>query len=70
MGSEMCIRDRLLSRRSRDRGYFQPWFVERMLREHAQGTRNWHRQIWNLMMLESWHRMFVDEPAVAMVRPA
>ena len=32
-----------------------------LLREHAQGTRNWHTQIWNLMMLESWHRQFVDQ---------
>ncbi len=53
--------DLLLSRRSLARGYFQRAFVERMLREHAQGTRNWHTQIWNLMMLESWHRSFVDE---------
>jgi asparagine synthase (glutamine-hydrolysing) len=62
--------DLLLSMRARSRGYFQPRFVERMLREHSQGTRNWHTQIWNLMMLESWHRTFVDEPASAMVRPA
>jgi asparagine synthase (glutamine-hydrolysing) len=62
--------DLLLSARARGRGYFQPRFVERMLREHSQGTRNWHTQIWNLMMLESWHRTFVDEPAAAMVRPA
>ena len=62
--------DLLLSRRSRDRGYFQPWFVERMLREHAQGTRNWHAQIWTLMMLETWHRTFVDQAEPAMVSPA
>jgi len=60
----------LLSRRSRDRGYFQPWFVERMLREHAQGTRNWHAQIWTLMMLEAWHLTFVDQAEPAMVSPA
>jgi len=62
--------DLLLSLRARGRGYFQPRFVERMLEEHAQGTRNWHTQIWNLMMLESWQRTFVDEPAVAMVHQA
>ncbi|HXJ69179.1 MAG TPA: asparagine synthase (glutamine-hydrolyzing) [Verrucomicrobiae bacterium] len=62
--------DLLLSLRARSRGYFQPRFVERMLHEHSQGTRNWHTQIWNLMMLESWHRAFVDESAAAMVRPA
>jgi asparagine synthase (glutamine-hydrolysing) len=53
--------DLLLSRRSLERGYFQREFIQRMLREHALGTRNWHTQIWNLMMLESWHRRFVDE---------
>jgi asparagine synthase (glutamine-hydrolysing) len=52
--------DLLLSARALDRGYFERRFVERMLREHGQGTRNWHTQIWNLMMLESWHRQFVD----------
>src|SRR5262249_32792253 len=62
--------DLLLSLRARGRGYFQPRFVERMLREHSLGTRNWHTQIWNLMMLESWQRTFVDETAPAMVQPA
>jgi len=62
--------DLLLSMRARGRGYFQPRFVERMLREHSEGTRNWHTQIWNLMMLESWHRTFMDEPAAALARPA
>jgi len=62
--------DLLLSLRARSRGYFQPKFVEQMLREHDRGTRNWHTQIWNLMMLESWHRAFVDDGATAMVRPA
>ncbi len=54
--------DLLLSPRSMSRGYFRRPFVERMLREHAEGRRKWHTQIWNLMMLESWHRTFVDAP--------
>jgi len=51
----------LMSRRSLDRGYFEPRFVARMLREHADGVRNWHSQLWTLMMLEAWHRQFVDQ---------
>jgi len=62
--------DLLLSLRSRGRGYFQPHFVERMLREHRNGTRDWHAQIWNLMMLESWHRAFVDESHRLILQPA
>ncbi|MEQ1832112.1 MAG: asparagine synthase (glutamine-hydrolyzing) [Candidatus Eisenbacteria bacterium] len=54
--------DLLRSDRARARGWFQPEFVGRMLDEHDRGTRNWHVQIWNLMMLESWMREFVDAP--------
>ena len=61
--------DLLLSQRSLSRGYFRSAFVERMLTEHADGRRKWHTQIWNLMMLESWLREFVDQPAgVALAR--
>jgi asparagine synthase (glutamine-hydrolysing) len=59
--------DLLRSDRARARGWFQPGFVSRMLDEHDHGTRNWHVQIWNLMMLEAWMREFVDAPAPASV---
>src|SRR5262249_18194740 len=32
----------LLSDQARARGYFEPRFVRRMLREHTEGVRNWH----------------------------
>ena len=60
--------DALLGRRLRDRGYFRPQFVERMLREHVGGIREWHYQLWNLLMFELWHRMFVDERPSAVPR--
>src|SRR5580765_1086782 len=53
--------DLLTSRRSLERGYFAPAFVRGLLDDHVQGRRNWHTQIWSLMMLELWHREFVDE---------
>ena len=34
-----------------------------MLDEHGRGVRAWHNQLWNLLMLESWHRMFIDQRA-------
>ncbi len=52
--------DLLLSRRLRERGYFHTAVVKRLLDEHTQGRRNWHYQLWNLLMLELWHRMFID----------
>jgi len=53
----------LLSKRLQDRGLFKPQFVEKMVQEHSQGIRNWHYQLWNLLMLELWFREFIDHKA-------
>jgi len=52
--------DMLLSPRSIQRGYFKREVVERLLHEHVNKVRAWHYPIWNLLMLELWHRMFID----------
>lgn len=52
--------DILLSRRAQTRGYFKEQVVEQLLTEHAQGIRLWYNQLWNLLMLELWFRMFID----------
>ena len=55
--------DILLSERSLKRGYFQVKTIRRILEEHVSGIRAWHYQIWNLLMLELWYRMFIDGDA-------
>jgi asparagine synthase (glutamine-hydrolysing) len=50
----------LLDSRTADRGYFRPAVIRRLLHEHVSGIRDWHEQLWNLLMLEMWHRTFVD----------
>jgi asparagine synthase (glutamine-hydrolysing) len=63
--------DVLLDGRMARRGYFKPPVVERLLREHWRGTASWQNQLWSLLMLESWHRMFIDErPAAAPYAPS
>jgi len=52
--------DILLSPRLRQRGYFNDAFVKRLLDEHSSGARAWHYQLWNLLVLELWHRAFID----------
>lgn len=65
--------DTLLGPTAKQRGYFDLAFVSTMLAEHAAGQRNWHYQIWNLLMLELWHQRFVDQrpqvPRVASPAP-
>jgi asparagine synthase (glutamine-hydrolysing) len=60
----------LLDRRTIERGYFHHCMVKRMLDEHASRVYNWADQLWNLLMLELWHRTFVDAPAVPPSRMA
>lgn len=54
-------RDLLFDGRLSARGYFRMTQVERLLDEHVRGVRAWHDQLFNLVMLELWHRTFLDE---------
>ena len=52
--------DTLLSTQAVGRGYFRPDFVRRMLDEHVQRKAGWHYLLWTLLMLELWHRTYID----------
>jgi asparagine synthase (glutamine-hydrolysing) len=53
--------DLLLGGRLASRGYFKPGAVQQLLEEHWAGAANRDTQLWSLLMLESWHRMFIDQ---------
>lgn len=42
------------------RGLFQPEYVAWMREAHASGRRNFADQLWALMVLELWFRIFMD----------
>ena len=50
----------LLSRRARERGFFDMRVVERLIDEHAAGQRDHNRQLWTLLTFEEWQRQFID----------
>jgi asparagine synthase (glutamine-hydrolysing) len=50
----------LLSETSLDRGYFDPDRVRRLVREHVEGTADHTYRVWNLAVLEQWHRQWID----------
>jgi asparagine synthase (glutamine-hydrolysing) len=58
-------RDTLLSRRSLDRGYFNRCSLIRLVDEHLSGTEDRQDQLWSLLMLELWHRKFIDQAATS-----
>jgi len=50
----------LLEPRTMQRGYFDPVGVKRLLDEHFRGHRDHSGGIWRLLMLELWHRNFLE----------
>lgn len=48
----------LLSQQAVSRGYFNLKAVERLLADHRSGKAANHREIWQLVVLEEWHRRF------------
>jgi asparagine synthase (glutamine-hydrolysing) len=56
------LRDILLSRRAVERGYFKPAAVAALIDAHLGGSVDHQYQLWNLLMLELWHRVCVDAP--------
>jgi asparagine synthase (glutamine-hydrolysing) len=54
------LRDVLHSPQALGRGYFRDDEVRRLVDTHVSGRRNYEKQLWILLLLELWHRMFVD----------
>jgi len=42
------------------RGLFRPEAVRRFVDEHRRGVEDWSMQIWQLLTLEQWMRVFMD----------
>lgn len=54
------IHDLLLSRRARERGWFEAGFVTALLERHARGGWDHSAQLWQLAVLELWLRRNLD----------
>ena len=52
--------DLLLSPRAIQRGYFEPDTVATLLNAHCHGQKDHAAQLWDLLVLELWHRTFID----------
>jgi asparagine synthase (glutamine-hydrolysing) len=53
-------RDTLLSQQARERGYFRREAIEALVTEHASARHDHSARLWSLLMLELWHREWVD----------
>jgi len=53
----------LLEPRTLQRGYFKPEAVRGMIQEHIRGRRNRSGILWRMLVLELWHRNFMEAGA-------
>ena len=54
----------------RERGWFLPGTQARLLAEHRRGEADHHRLLWQLLVLEQWHRELIDGAAATPAPPA
>lgn len=54
------LKDIILSPKSLGRGYFNKDYIETILCEHEKGQNEHGYRLWALMMLELWHRNYID----------
>lgn len=51
------------SKQAHSRNYFKPQVVRGLIQEHKEGKQDHHRVLWQLLVLELWHREFIDKPS-------
>lgn len=59
-GARNFVRDILSPATIRERGLFQPAQVELLLQQHENGSADHGIQIWALLNIELWYRLFID----------
>ena len=57
------VDDLLSESQVRRRGLFRPEVVRRYIDEHRRGAEDWSMQIWQLLTLEIWMQLFLDDGA-------
>lgn len=54
------IQETLLEKTTLERGYFEGKYIRTLLDEHEKHRRDHSHLLWMLLMLELWHRRYVD----------
>jgi len=52
--------DTILSPRALKRGYFKPERIKGLVESHSSGKNNYGQHLWGLLVLELWHKRFID----------
>jgi asparagine synthase (glutamine-hydrolysing) len=63
------IADILLDRKTHARGYFKKGAVEKLINANLNGS-DYGKEVFSLLVLELWHRVFLDRESVASQEPS
>jgi len=63
------LSDTILSDRALGRGYFKPASVRAMVAAQMAGSNEYHYILWDMLMLERWHQIFIDPASGASAEP-
>ncbi|MGC9065461.1 MAG: asparagine synthase (glutamine-hydrolyzing) [Candidatus Ratteibacteria bacterium] len=55
------VQEILLSKDALSRGYFNPEAIKLIVKQHTSGQVDHSARLWSLVMLEMWHKIFVDK---------
>ena len=58
----------LLDDRTINRGYFNRNYIKKILNQNTLGIKNRKQEIWCLLTLELWHRLYIDEDKGLLVK--
>jgi len=54
------VQDQLSAEKLKREGFFDPTYVQRLMKEHADGTRDHRKLLWTLLVFELWHEKYVS----------
>jgi asparagine synthase (glutamine-hydrolysing) len=54
------LKETLLDETSERRGLLEQLLLQKMVREHIEGSRDWSNRLWAFLFLELWFREFID----------
>ena len=54
------VRDQLSEEKIKREGFFDAAYVQKLVKEHADGTRDHRKLLWTLLVFELWHEKYMS----------
>ena len=55
------VRDQFQEAKIRREGFFNPTYIQKLMTEHSEGTRDNRKLLWTLLVFELWHEKYITK---------